>query len=236
MKKTLLTIFVFALCLSLLAGCKTQTQNEEVTDVNTENTEITETETTEDVEVEVKTVNPLPETIDVNNLDNCTVAVSFEQGDAYVDDEGKMMLNAKVYTYELYDMVDIATLEVNDVIVRRGENVVVEALDRLETGLIRINGGEENGGFELISDNNTVYYEVGMSDIKAYNELGEVTLPVSTEFVYTDESDLDAEPTEYYAGDFLTEDAGIVYNFTPNNTSVVIENGTIVAMKKVYTP
>lgn len=236
MKKTLLTIFVFALCLSMLAGCKTQTQNEEVTDVNTENTEITETETTEDVEVEVKTVNPLPETVDVNNLDNCTVAVSFEQGDAYVDDEGKMMLDAKVYTYELYDMVDIATLEVNDVIVRRGENVVVEEIERLETGLIRINGGEENGGFELISDNNTVYYEIGMSDIKAYNELGEVTLPVSTEFVYTDESDLDAEPTEYYAGDFLTEDAGIVYNFTPNNTSVVIENGTIIAMKKVYTP
>ena len=236
MKKTLLTIFVFALCLSMLAGCKTQTQNEEVTDVNTENTEITETETTEDAEVEVKTVNPLPETIDVNNLDNCTVAVSFEQGDAYVDDEGKMMLDAKVYTYELYDMVDIATLEVNDVIVRRGENVVVEALVRLETGLIRINGGEENGGFELISNDNTVYYEIGMSDVKAYNELGTVTLPVSTEFVYTDESDLDAEAKEYYPGDFLLEEKIFEYNFTPNNTSIVIEDGVVVAMKKVYTP
>ena len=188
------------------------------------------------MEVEVKTVNPLPETIDVNNLDNCTVAVSFEQGDAYVDDEGKMMLDAKVYTYELYDMVDIATLEVNDVIVRRGENVVVEALVRLETGLIRINGGEENGGFELISNDNTVYYEIGMSDVKAYNELGTVTLPVSTEFVYTDESDLDAEAKEYYPGDFLLEEKIFEYNFNPNNTSIVIEDGVVVAMKKVYTP
>ena len=131
MKKTLLSVLVSVLCLLLLAGCTAQTQNE-VSDANIENTEIVENET--------KTVYPLPETIDVNNLDNCTVSVSFEKGDVYVDDSGKAVIDMTVYTYDLYDMVDIATLNENDVIVRRGENVVVTDVERLETGLIRING------------------------------------------------------------------------------------------------
>ena len=78
--------------------------------------------------------------------------------------------------------------------------------------------------------------EYGMDDAKAYYELGTVTLPVSTEFTYTDESDLEAEATVYYPGDFLVEDAGIVYDFTPYNTSIVIEDGVVVARTKIYTP
>ena len=34
----------------------------------------------------------------------------------------------------------------------------------------------------------------------------------------------------------LADDAKVEYNFIPNNTSVVIENGTIVKMNKVYMP
>jgi hypothetical protein len=133
-------------------------------------------------------------------------------------------------------MVDIASLNENDVIVRKNEEVKVTELERLESGLVRINGGEEKGGFDLISNDNTVYYETGMSDIKAYYELGEVTLPVSDEFEYVDESDLDSQARTYYPGDFLSEDAGIEYNFTPNNTTIVIQNGIVIKMNKVYMP
>ena len=212
MKKILSIILVLALSVSLFAGCQPQTESN------------------------AKVISPLPETLDVNNLDNCTVAVFLEKGDAYVDDNGKMMMNVNVYTYELYDMVDIASLNENDVIVRRNEEVKITELERLDTGLVRINGGEEKGGFDLASDDNTVYYEIGMSDIKAYNELVKVTLPVSDEFEYVDESDLDSEAKTYYPGDFLTEDAGIEYNFTPNNTSIVIEDGVVVKMNKAYMP
>ena len=225
MKKTLSVILISLLCIFLFAGCNEQIQPN-VSDVNLENTENAVTD--------VKTVYPLPETLDINNLDDCTSAVSFEDGSVYVDDSGKTVIDMTVYTYDLYDMVDIATLAENDIIVRLGEEVKVTAVERLDTGLVRINGGEENGGFDLISSNSTVYYEIGMSDIKNYYKLGEVTLPVSDEFVYTDESNLDAEPVEYFAGDFLTE--GVEYNFNPNNTSIVIQDGNIVAMKKVYTP
>lgn len=211
MKKTLSIILAVVLGLGMLAGCTAKTD---------ENT---------------NTIHPLPETLDVNNLENCTVAVSLEKGDAYVNDGGKMVMKVKAYTYELYDMVDISLLEENDVVVRKGEEVKVTEIERLDSGLVRINGGEENGGFDLISNDSTVYYEIGMSDVKNYNELGEVTLPVSDEFEYVDSSDLDAGEKQYFAGDFLA-DAEIEYNFSPNNTSIVIENGTIIKMNKVYMP
>ena len=215
MKKTLSIILTLILSVGLFAGCNSQTGKEENN---------------------AKVINPLPETLDVNALDNCTVAVSLEKGDAYVDDNGKMVMNLTVYSYELYDMVDIASLKENDVIVRRNEEVTITELERTDSGLVRINGGEENGGFDLVSNDNTVYYETGMNDIKAYYELGKVILPVSVDFRYIDESEPEKEAKTYYPGDFLTDDAGIEYNFAPSNTSIVIENGHIIRMNKVYMP
>ena len=215
MKKTLSIILALALCLALFAGCETATEVEETVG---------------------KTVSPLLETIDVANLTDCTVSVSLEDGGAYVDDSGKMVMDVTVYSYELYDMVDISSLAKDDVIIRQGKEVEITELERLDTGLVRINGGEENGGFDLISGDGTVYFEIGMNDAKAYYELGKATLPVSDEFVYIDSSDLDADAKEYYPGDFLADDAEIEYNFYPNNTSIVIENGTIIEMNKVYMP
>jgi len=215
MKKTLSVILTLILSAGLLAGCNMQTGKEENN---------------------AKVIRPMPETLDIDALDNCTVAGSIEKGDAFVDDNGKMVMDVTVYSYELYDIVDISALEENDVIIRKNEEVTVTELERLDSGLVRINGGEENGGFDLISNDSTVYYEVGMNDIKAYYELGNVTLPVSDEFEYVDEADLDAERKIYYPGDFLTDDAGIDYNFSPNNTSIVIENGTIIKMNKFYMP
>ena len=215
MKKTLSIILTLILSVGLFAGCNSQTGKEENN---------------------AKVINPLPETLNVNALDNCTVAVSLEKGDAYVDDNGKMVMNLTVYSYELYDMVDIASLKENDVIVRRNEEVTITELERTDSGLVRINGGEENGGFDLVSNDNTVYYESGMNDIKAYYELGKITLPVSVDFRYIDESEPEKEAKTYYPGDFLTDYAGLEYNFTPNNTTVVIEDGVIIAMNKVYMP
>lgn len=217
MKKTLSIILVLILSIGVLAGCNTQTENQ-----NAENN--------------TRVIRPLPETLDISSLDNCTVAVSLEKGDIKLSDSGSMVMEATVYSYELYDMVDIASLKENDVIVRRNEEVTVTEVERLDSGIVQINGGEENGGFDLVSDDGTVYYEVGMNDIKVYYELGNILFYVSDEFEYIDESDLDAEAKIYYPGDFLTDDTDIEYNFSPNNTSIVIENGTIVKMNKVYMP
>lgn len=224
MKKTLSIVLSLIISLGMITGCSTDSPSatSSATPVNNANNS--------------NIVQPLPETLGIDKLDNCTVAVSLEKGNAYVDDSGKIVIKVKVYNYEVYDMLDIASLKENDIIVRRNEEIKISKLKRLDSGLVSINGGEENGGFDLISNDNTVYYETGMNDIKAYYELGEATLPVSDEFEYTDESDIDNEPKNYYPGDFLTDDSGIEYNFSPNNTSIVIESGTITKMNKVYMP
>ena len=208
MKKTLSIMLAVVLSAGALAGCTAK---------------------------EEKIISPLPETLDVAALDNCTVAVSLEKGDVYADEEGKTVMKVKAYSYELYDMVDIQALEENSVIVRQKEEVKVTELEKLDSGLVRINGGEENGGFDLISNDNTVYYEAGMNDAKAYYELGEAELAVSDEFEYKDSSDLDAGEKKYSAEDLMTN-TEIEYGFVPYNTSIVIENGAIIKMNKTYMP
>ena len=215
MKKTLSIILAMVLCIGVFTGCGAET-----TDANSSATK--------------DAIKPLPETLDINALDNCTVAVSLSKGDVKTSDSGKTVINATVYSYECYDMVDIAELSEDDVIIRKNEEVKVTKLERLDSGLVRINGGEENGGFDLISNDSTVYFEVGANDAKAYYELGKAELSVSDEFEYVDASNEEAKT--YHADDFLKEDSGIDYNFNPNNTSIVIENGTVIKMNKVYMP
>lgn len=75
-----------------------------------------------------------------------------------------------------------------------------------------------------------------MSAVKSYYPIGEASIKVSADFEFIDSSDLDRGETIYYPGDFLTDDAGIFYHFTPNNTSIVVEDGKIIQMTRVYTP
>lgn len=187
--------------------------------------------TTSEPITESTKISPLATTIDMNALDNCTLAVSFEKGDAYVDDSGIMQLDMTVYTYDLYDMVDIAQLKVGDTIVIQNKEVLVESLETLESGIIFINGGMENSGYDLWHNDSGVYFEHGFNDAKAYYPLGEATIRVSADFKFTDNTD--KGEVIYYPGDFLTEYVDIDYSFTPDNTTVVVENGQIIAMTRI---
>ena len=209
---------------------------DEIMETESEEKETVE-EVTENTDVElVADVMPLPTTINMTALDNCTLAVSFEEGDAYVDDTGAMQLDVTVYDYELFDMVDVSNLKEGDTIAIQGNVVTIETLEILESGLIFINGGMDNGGYDLWHDESGVYFEHGYNDAKAYYSLGEATIRVSADFEFVDASDLDKGETTYYPGDFLTDGAGIEYFFTPNNTKIVIEDGQIIGMTRIYTP
>ena len=244
MRKNLRNIAMLTLALSL-AGCGEVKPEQDVTEEQViEQTQESSTEQEENMTlpeesadtVEGKIISPLPVTIDLNQLDNCTVSVSFEEGDAYVDDTGVMRLDATIYTYDLYDMVDISLLEEGDTIVIRKQEVPVTNLERNELGLVIINGGEENGGYDLYTDNSGVYFEMGFNDAKAYYPLGEATIRVSADFKFYDSSDLEAGEKMFYPGDFLIDDAGIRYDFNANNTTIVIEEGQIIQMNRIFTP
>ena len=238
MKKGTVYLFCAAvICLSLM-GCGAS-KGKDNTDVGNEtevlNNQI-ETEAVTNGEVGTNdAISPLPTYIDMNNLDNCTLAVSLEYGDAYVDDTGAMQMDVTVYDYDLYDMVDIATLEEGDTIIIRGEEVKVTSLERTDRGIL-INGGLDENGYELRTDESTVWYEIGYSDMKSYYEVGKATIRVSADMKFDDKSDLDKGEVIYYPGDFLTDKAGIIYHFVPHNTSIVIENGMIIEMYRNYMP
>ena len=196
-----------------------------------ESTELPET-------VESIIIEPLPTTIDLNNIKDCTLAVSIGCGDicALKSDNTKYAMKAKVYDYEVFDLVDISLLNVGSIIAINKEQIEISSIEINELGTVIINGGLDVGGYELITNEDGVYYSVGYSDIKTYYEIGEAELELAPEFVYIDGSDLDNEEKKYTLGDLSAIDVISGYEGTPHNTSIVVEDGFVTLMRKIYTP
>ena len=186
-------------------------------------------------EEEAATIRPLADTT-MDNLSDGIFAIQLDEGEAYLDnDSGKMQMNIDIYSYDLYDMVDIAMLKEGDVLVTNAGEVKITQLTRKEDGSIAINGGLDSEGFDLVTDDSGVYFERGYSDVKNWYKAGRATVRVSDEFQFTDFSNPDDGGIVYYAGDFLN---GVVtdYYFNPYNTTIRIENGEVVEMTRVYIP
>ena len=181
-------------------------------------------------------VKPLESTLDIEQLEDCTVAISFDKESFKVDETGTIILDTTIYVYDLYDMIDISRLKEGDTIVHGKNDVLIYSIERKDNGFISINGGLDNGGFELRTDDNTVYYEIGYSDLKSYYKLGKVSLPISPNFTFEDNSNLDNDAIIMNIDDLMNLEIDSDYYFNPNNTSIRIEDGNIVAMTRVYTP
>ena len=225
MKKLFLMMVV--LCL-LLAGCGQTTQNNEA-----------EAETPEQTTVETEaesgaTIYPLPDTT-MENLTDTILSVALEEGGAYVDDTGKMQMDLKIYTYDKYDMVDISALKEGDTIITHAGEVEVTSIERSESGIIYINGGLEEGGFDLVTDDSGIFYETGFDDAKNWYEVGTATIRVSADFEGRDLSDPEQGEVILYPGSFLVGEVSD-YNFTPYNTTIRVEEGQIIEMTRSFVP
>lgn len=111
----------------------------------------------------------------------------------------------------------------------------LESVERNDNGSILINGGLDEGGFDLITDDSGCFYECGYNDAKNWYEIGEASIAVSSDFVCYDTSDLEKGEILYNPDSFQT--SGIAnYGFTPYNTTIRVENNQIVEMYRVYTP
>lgn len=235
MKK--LIILLISLCFCFVA-C-TSSQDTPVTSGENPVTEFTSDPvppTPNQIETPSVSISPLLATIDLTKLTDCSIAISLEKGNILPDDTGTIQMTVSAYVYDLYDAAALSQLKPGDIIVIRQQDVVVTSLEYNSYGNLLINGGLDLGGYELRTDENAVYYEIGYSDIKSWQSIGKVTIPVSPDFVYTDCSDLDSEPHTYSLEDFLNANDAIDYHFTPHNTIIVIENGIAVSMERRYTP
>ena len=225
MKKLIASVLSLVFVLSLV-GCNADRSVPNVPEKPQE-TQQTEAPTMQQEGQTAAVIAPLPVTVDITNLEDCTVAVSLEEGDFYTDETGTVRMDVTVFVYDLYDLVDIS---------RGQEKVLISSIERTENGSVLINGGPDLGGFCLCAADNTVYYELGYSDTKSYYPLGKVSLPVSPDFICNDSSDLDKGAVSYRAEDFLAGTGTIDYLFNAHNTTIQIEAGLVTAMTRVYTP
>ena len=234
-KKIIVLWMVFCL---LLTGCaasqKGNGENEIPSDIAASKAMMSsDTDSTEQPE-ETHTITPLPDTT-MENLSDAILSISLDEGDAYVDDSGRMQMDLKIYTYDKYDMVDIANLKVGDTVVRHSGEVKVVSKEQNEAGTIFINGGLENGGLDLVTDDCGIFYETGFNDVKNWYEIGEATIRVSVDFKGYDNADLEQGEVIIYPGDFLIG-AVTNYDFTPYNTTIRVEDGQIVEINRVFIP
>ena len=233
MKKTL--AILLALSVLTLSACAAKQANSDTQkDSNTAETEQKPgSEQTEQPAQGAKRIEPLAESLDLNALTDATVAASFGAEDISEKD-GKTEITLTVYDYDVYDIVDISLLAVGDTIVVDGKDMVVASREDKD-GFVTINGGLEQGGVDLTSDDSGVYYAVGMDDAKSYHELGKITVPVAEGFVLTDNSDPE-HPDATYAASDLAKLAGESVGFTANNTLATIEHGELTVLARSYTP
>ena len=178
------------------------------------------------------TVNPLPDTT-MDNLTDAILSVSLAEGDVYVDDTGKMQMDLKIYTYDKYDMVDISALEKGNIIVTHSGEVKVKSIERDAAGTILINGGLADGGLNLVTEEEGIFYAVDENYAKCWYEAGEATVRVSVDFTGTDNADPELGEVILYPGSFLINEV-TNYNFTPYNTTIRVENGQIIELHRSY--
>ena len=234
-KKKIIVLWI-AFCLSL-AGCTSSRtdSNENAALTDNKNSVVVEKDAVDtELAEEARTISPLPD-MSMENLTDTILSVSLDEGNAYVDDHGRMQMDLTIYSYDQYDMVDIANLKVGDTLVRHDGEVKVASKEQHEAGTIYINGGLDNGGFNLITDDCGTFYEMGFNDTKNWYPVGEATIRVSADFKGIDRADLELGEVIIYPGDFLIG-AVTNYDFTPYNTTIRIENGQIIEMNRRFIP
>ena len=183
---------------------------------------------------------PIPSSFDPTNLEDCSFPVSFTNDDIEFNDEGSFVLHMTVWEQELFDAASITGLKEGDVIVVRGDDVSVAAVEQAD-GVVHINGGLENGGITMApSESGGTFYESG-SELTEYDVLytsvAQMALPVNgDEFVYRDSSDLEKGEVTYLAGDLLTMKDSVDFGCTAMNGTAHIVNNQVVEIIRVYMP
>lgn len=204
-------------------------------------------------------IRPLKNNLSLDNLEG---SYSCRIGSIDVDEEGNVTGDFDIYMMDLYDTVDMNTIQPGDIIIVNEEEILVESVEDGEPvdmsyenpetlglqSVVVINGGLDFGGLEFIAHEGGTYRFFGFDDMATYSYEGEITVPVAEDAVITDHAhDLDGEEpnpdgTSIKASDFkeyfeneLEEMSGDNY-FYERNTSIRIENGRVYEITRAYTP
>ena len=178
-------------------------------------------------------VEPLPSGIDLSNLTDCTLQVGFDLNQDLVAENGGYQLTMVVCDYDRYDAAEVSQLKEGDTIVIGDQDVVITSIDR--SNGVQINGGIDEGGYDLGADDGGAYRVWNLDDAIDYHPIGSVTLPLSADFKLIDSSDLEKGETTVSLADFvaLQGDAAV---FARSNTQARITNGELFYIQRFYMP
>ena len=157
------------------------------------------------------------------------------------------LYDVKLYTEDIYDIVDVSKMAVGDTFEAEGKTITIETIDKDEFGNIKINGGfEEDGGYTLTTEEDTNgYMTTGYNDFGTYTERGTCNLVLAENVTFTDSSDIDAdallsgkEPLTVTGIEAVTKAIAEAANdsFNDHNTKVVIQDGKVVEINRSYNP
>lgn len=230
MKMRILAMFLVCV---LLAGCGASVNGPEET--TAEAPVETAAEETVQPEEAASVIAPLPDTT-LQTLEDAILNVSLNENCFSQDASGKLFLQVQIYSYDKFDMVDISGLKAGDRLLLSGEEITVESVARNDHGTVLVNGGLDEGGFDLATDDDGFYYVHGYSDSKSWNIVCETRYLVSDGFVFTDSADLEVGEVTCTAQELMEKIPGTEFGYQPQNTTVRIENSQLVSMERVYTP
>lgn len=185
--------------------------------------------------VEHMSVTPLPAGIEVDNLQDCTVAASF------TSDDFRWMggnLRMAVFAENLYDAVEISQLQVGDTLFYEAEPMVVNKIEETDGG-ISINGGLEEGGCWLVSNGGGTYVAKGWDDHSIYSELGKAEVALDENFIIIDCGLEPSDPVDTIRSEqklYLENLEDFRRDFNPLNTRVTIENGLVTEINRHWIP
>lgn len=184
-------------------------------------------------------IEPLPETLSIDDINGKQVIASFEPSDVTLSDDGTLSVHFKVYNIEHFSSDDIANMKVGDTILLLGEEVKVDSLDRNDSGSVDINGGVEENGYYLAEslDGDGTYCQYFWDVQQNYYEIGAVSFDSAKDFEYIDQSAGPDDPDETYsASEFYNALQDSQESYSPYYTRVLIEENQISNITRVFVP
>lgn len=180
-------------------------------------------------------IAPLDTTIDTSALADGTYAVSFVASDATTDNN-TVQLNVTIYDYDHFSADAVENLKAGDTLVINGDSIVVDTVENNGEGMISINGGLEQDGCDLSKDEDGNYSELLMDIGRNYTAIGQVALPLSKDFVFTDNSDPENQDVQYSAEELITLLGEDTQYFDSQATHATVAGGQITAMTRIFMP
>ena len=158
-------------------------------------------------------------------------------------------VTVRIYSYDAYEKADIDALKAGDKIRLHEEYMTGNQFVEVEVTSIEkndpyhtvtINGGiEQEGGLELILMDGSEYYRtITFDDYPVYYEVGETELSLADDVVLKDSSaDPQADAVETTGAQAVAAAINAdPDNWTVYNTTLVVQEGKIVEVRRIWVP